>query len=162
MPKTIKQIAEEIGVSKQAVRDEIAKQGLQSSLRKNGNQFAIDEELEKLIKSAFDGRTIAKLNAKTLQSKTQSKTQSEKTVDVLLKQSEMLQNELEIKNKQIEELNAELAKEREYSRKQSEKLALLADQAQKLQLADKMIEDKKMIEDPAAKRKPWQFWKGKN
>ena len=39
--KTIKQIADEIGVSKQSIRNEIAKQGLQSSLRKNGNQFAI-------------------------------------------------------------------------------------------------------------------------
>lgn len=39
--KTIKQIADEIGVSKQSIRNEIAKQDLQSSLRKNGNQFAI-------------------------------------------------------------------------------------------------------------------------
>ena len=39
--KTIKQIADEIGVSKTAVRKKIANLGLQSSLRKNGNQFAI-------------------------------------------------------------------------------------------------------------------------
>lgn len=51
--KTIKQIADEIGVSKTAVRKKIANLGLQSSLRKNGNQFAIGEEQERLIKSAF-------------------------------------------------------------------------------------------------------------
>lgn len=51
--KTIKQIADEIGVSKTAVRNKIANLGLQSSLRKNGNQFAIDNEQESLIKSAF-------------------------------------------------------------------------------------------------------------
>ena len=36
--KTIKQIADEIGVSKQAVRNQIAKLGLQSSLQKNAKK----------------------------------------------------------------------------------------------------------------------------
>jgi DNA-binding NarL/FixJ family response regulator len=40
--KTIKEIAEELGVSKTAVRKQIANLGLQTSLRKIGNQFAID------------------------------------------------------------------------------------------------------------------------
>ena len=102
--KTIKQIADELGVSKQAVRDEIAKQGLQSSLQKNGNQFAIDEKQETLIKSAFRVRMSAKQNEKTLQ----SETQSEAIVDVLLKQSEMLQKELAMKNEQIYELQKAL------------------------------------------------------
>ena len=50
--KTIRELADELGVSKTAIRNEIAKQGLQSSLRKNGNQFVIDEKCESLIKSA--------------------------------------------------------------------------------------------------------------
>ncbi len=51
--KTIKQIADELGVSKTAVRKKIENLGLRSGLQKNGNQFAIDENQEKLIKSAF-------------------------------------------------------------------------------------------------------------
>lgn len=51
--KTIKEIAEELGVSKTAVRKQIANLGLQTSLRKIGNQFAIEKEQETLIKSAF-------------------------------------------------------------------------------------------------------------
>lgn len=51
--KTIKEIAEELGVSKTAVRKQIANLGLQTSLRKSGNQFAIEKEQETLIKSAF-------------------------------------------------------------------------------------------------------------
>lgn len=51
--KTIKEIAEELGVSKTAVRKQIANLGLQTSLRKSGNQFAIKKEQETLIKSAF-------------------------------------------------------------------------------------------------------------
>ncbi len=54
--KTIRQIAEEIGVSKTAVSKQIANLGLRSGLRKNGNQFAIDERQETLIKQAFFGK----------------------------------------------------------------------------------------------------------
>ena len=53
MPKTIKQIADELGVSKQAVRDKIAKLGLHGTLQRNANQICINEQQENLIKSAF-------------------------------------------------------------------------------------------------------------
>ena len=53
MAKTIKEIADELGVSKTAVSKQIANLGLRSSLRKNGNQFAIENQQEKLIKWLF-------------------------------------------------------------------------------------------------------------
>lgn len=68
--KTIRQIADEIGVSKTAVNKQIANLGLRSGLRKNGNQFAIDEQQEALIKQAFSenrklkSKTKRKLNRK--------------------------------------------------------------------------------------------------
>jgi DNA-binding MurR/RpiR family transcriptional regulator len=68
--KTIRQIADEIGVSKTAVNKQIANLGLRSGLRKNGNQFAIDEHQEALIKQAFlknrklKSKTKRKLNRK--------------------------------------------------------------------------------------------------
>ena len=55
--KSIRQIAEELGVSKTAVRKQIANLGLQSGLRKNGNQFAIDESQEAQIIRAFSGKS---------------------------------------------------------------------------------------------------------
>lgn len=146
--KTIKQIADEIGVSKQAVRDEIAKQGLQSSLRKNGNQFAIDEKQEKLIKSAFELRMGAKLNEKTLQSETQSDT----VINVLVKQSEMLQKELEIKNKQIEELNERLAENQKLLDQEQQLHAMTK---QELKLLEVKME--KQEQPPEGEKKPW--WK---
>ena len=57
--KTIRQIADEIGVSKTAVSKQIANLGLRSGLRKNGNQFAIDEHQEALIKQAKGGKCFA-------------------------------------------------------------------------------------------------------
>lgn len=93
--KTIKEIAEELGVSKTAVRKQIANLELQTSLRKIGNQFAIEKEQETLIKSAF--------------SQKQSQTKIANQVSDFANQSEtslrlvsMLQHELEIKNRELE------------------------------------------------------------
>lgn len=61
--KTIKEIAEELGVSKTAVRKQIANLGLQTSLRKIGNQFAIEKKQETLIKSAFSQKQTQTKNA---------------------------------------------------------------------------------------------------
>lgn len=97
--KTIKEIAEELGVSKTAVRKQIANLGLQTSLRKIGNQFAIEKEQETLIKSAFSQK----------QSQTKIANQFAILVSMLQHELEIKNRELEIKNKQIEELNARLA-----------------------------------------------------
>ncbi len=48
---------------------------------------------------------------------------------------EIFRAELEAKNEQILALQAELAEERKHSREQADKIAVFADQAQKLQLA---------------------------
>ena len=69
--KTVRQIADELGVSKTAVSKQIANLGLRSSLRKNGNQFAIDEQQEVLIKQAFLEKTKTE-NANQSQTKTQT------------------------------------------------------------------------------------------
>ena len=118
MAKTIKQIADEMGVSKQTIRDKIAKLGLQSSLQKNGNQLCVSEQHETLIKSAF------------IQNKPQSETA--KIDDIYLQQ---MQSEISFFREQNKSLQEELTTERQHSRELSDKLVQLADQAQRLQLA---------------------------
>lgn len=131
--KTIKQIADELGVSKQAVQKRIAREPLRSSvyayIDKVGGVLYIAYTGEMLIKQAFSGGDriqVADNQADNLY--THLYTSETPLYDIL-------KGELEAKNKQIEELTAELAKEREHSREQSERMAVLADQAQKLQLA---------------------------
>lgn len=98
MAKTVRQIADEIGVSKTAVMKQIANLGLQTSLRKDGNQFAIDEQQEALILQGFQKKSQT-------ESQTENDNQSQ-TVSALVV---ALQKELDIKNEQIRELNARLA-----------------------------------------------------
>lgn len=53
MSKTIKQIADELGVSKQAVSKCIDNLGLRSTLTKNANYFVVGDKQENAIKQAF-------------------------------------------------------------------------------------------------------------
>lgn len=131
--KTIKQIADELGVSKTAVRKKIENLGLRSSLQKNGNQFAINEEQENRIKSAF-------LESES-ETKTETSSQTEtETVSALVS---MLQKELEAKNEQIMHLQKLLDQEQQLRMVTEKKLL--------------QIEEKQEEQEPEKKR--WFFWK---
>lgn len=93
--KTIREVAEAAGVSKQAIRDKIKQVGLQGKLQKQGNAFVIDSEQEALIVKAFQ----LPPQSEALQSK---RKEDEKLQAALLA-------ELCEKNEQIRELNARLA-----------------------------------------------------
>ena len=124
MAKTIKEIADELGVSKTAVSKQIANLGLRSSLRKNGNQFAIENQQEKLIKMAFRKNKQREIAGENLVSDEQSQTKSQTTnanqsqtenhevcdlVCVLQTTVDTLQEQLSVKDQQIRELNARLS-----------------------------------------------------
>ena len=102
--KTIWQIADEIGVSKTAVNKQIANLGLRSGLRKNGNQFAIDEHQEALIKEAFSEKSQTEIE-------NQTQTENHEVSDlvcVLQATIDTLQGQLEVKDRQIEKLTEAL------------------------------------------------------
>ena len=139
--KTIKQIADELGVSKTAVRKKIENLGLQSSLRKNGNQFAIDKIQEKLIKQAFSGNETETKNAN--QSQTENHEVSD-LVSVLHTTISVLKAELEAKDRQIEKLQMLLDQEQQLHALTAQQIKALPEQKE-----PDTIEDKKW----------WQFWK---
>lgn len=139
--KTIKQIADELGVSKTAVRKKIENLGLQSSLRKNGNQFAIDETQEKLIKQAFSGNQTETKNAN--QSQTENHEVSD-LVSVLETSITVLKAELEAKDRQIEKLQMLLDQEQQLHALTVQQRKALPDQEE-----SNMVEAKKW----------WQFWR---
>ena len=136
MGKTIKQIADELGVSKTSVRKKIDNLGLRSSLQSNGNQFSINEEQEELIKTAFKG------NKPQTKSETKTQTESE-TVSSLIS---ILQEELARKDAQIENLQKLLDQEQQLHMHTKQQLQLLEQK-----------ED--IIEEPEpTKKKWWQFF----
>lgn len=149
MAKTIKQIACEVGVTKQAVFKKIDNLGLRDKLTKNGNQFAVDDDTEALIKQGFSENDRQPVDDNQTS-----------TVDALV---DMLRKELDSKNKQISDLQDELAKERIHSRKIADDLAKLADQAQQLQAGSILLQapadqdSDQPIEQAQATKKKWKW-----
>jgi len=92
--KTIKQIADELGVSKQAVRKKITPEIGNQFAVTNGNTVYISEQGEALIKSAFTKSIGNQVTGN------QTVTNANQVTTLI----DMLQRELEVKNKQIDEL----------------------------------------------------------
>ena len=133
MSKTIKQIADELGVSKQAVHQKRKSAALSTALQPftttvDGVVY-IAPEGEMLIKQAF-----------LKQDRPQPSTVDDNKftpVDGNIDTPEhplyvILKAELDAMHRQIEQLQEELAKERQHSREQAAELVKLADQAQRL------------------------------
>ena len=101
--KTIRQIADEIGVSKQSIQKRIAREPLctriQTYISTNNGTKYIDEIGETLIKSAFSRKEEPSVHIDG---------SDNQLVEFSILVS-MLQGELEIKNEQIRELNNRLA-----------------------------------------------------
>lgn len=145
MGKTIKQIADELGVSKTAVRKKIENLGISEKLQTNGNRIEVDEKQEKLIKSAFSKAEPKTDNQKEVSEKSETLRLLSSMVSALTDQLAEKDKQLEAANKQISDLQEALEKERAYSREQAEKMAQLADQAQKLQLAQMNSKQKRLL-----------------
>lgn len=96
--KTTKQIADELNVSKQKVYRYIKRHNIEPARQENGVMY-FDDASEYLIKQGFEAHRSTSQN-------TSSETRQSVSSDALL---DLLQNELQAKDKQIEELNARLA-----------------------------------------------------
>lgn len=158
--KTIKQIAEEIGVSKQKVYryikknhiKEVHQECISETLQKNGAKY-YDKVAENLIKQGLSDN----IASDEVQQEVHQNHTDDIVIDTLLKQIDMLQSELDVKNEQIKEKDKQI----------SDTLKAL-DQAQQLQaraenkvklLEEKQEEEKAIEPEQPEKKKWWEFWK---
>ena len=141
--KTIKQIADELGVSKTAVRKKIENLGLSEKVQTNGNRIEVDERQERLIKLAFSQKETKTTNANEVSEKSE-------TLRLLSSMVSTLQEQLQEKDRQIERLQTELENAQK-SVNQAQQLHAMTEQ--KLLL----IEDRQEQEEQP--KKWWQFWK---
>ena len=114
--KTIKDLAEELGVSKVAVLKKTEKLNIKKDLIRNGNKLLIPENLENVLRVAFN-KDIENSDSKEREKIDKEREKSETiTQSVIL----MLQKELDEKNKQIESLQSIIDQE--------QKLRIIAEQ----------------------------------
>lgn len=156
MSKTIKQIADELGVSKQAVSKCIDNLGLRSTLTKNGNFFVVSNSQEKAIKRVFLSHKTANQNAN--QNANQSPTELAVLIEVLQTTIDTLQGQLSAKDEQIRKQQEQIeqltsALQQQTSALESITAALTA--AQALHAADKKA--LMLMEDRESEHK-LSFW----
>ncbi len=126
--KTVKEIAEEIGVSKSAVMKKIDNLGLRFSLKKIANQLAIDTHSEALIKQSFFEKSPTKKSPTKSPTKTSSVRLDQQIID-------MLQMELKSKNELIKA-----------QQKTIDRLASTIEIYSQKELATKLIEGQNLTE----------------
>lgn len=132
MSKTIKQIADEIGVSKTAVRKKMTTEVKTKFSETIGNTVYISEQGEKLIKSAF-----VKTNENHV-SENQTETIST-LVSVLQKELQIKNEQLATKDKQISELQKLLDQQQQLQFNQQKSIPVMPE---KLSLWKRMFNKK--------------------
>jgi predicted Zn-ribbon and HTH transcriptional regulator len=136
--KTIRELADELGVSKTAIMNEIEKQDLRKTLRKVGNRFVVPNTTIMLINSAFIKR---------------NDNNSEDSMPMNLQSIiAILEDQLEQKDRQIADLIKQLA--------ETNKTALQA-QALHANVEQKLLAEKVEAEPTKKKKSWWKFRKNK-
>lgn len=134
MEYSIKDLAEQIGVSKQAISDKIKKLGLQNDLTKKANRFVLSENQAILVKSAFQNNS---------QAQTQSNFTNQNS-DLLYDIVKTLQYQLEEKDKQIA-----------YYQEENRRLSDMASQSQALHAGTIQTQ---LLADDNTKTEKASFW----
>lgn len=159
--KTIRQLADEIGVSKQAVQKRIAREPLYTCIQpyistKGGTKY-IDVAGEKLIKQAFSENSYIQASDNqptTVHADVYNPVHTPSDVENSL--YELLKSELEIKNKQIDELNARLSEV-------SQALVTAQETAKAAQALHAGTIQTQLIDgrpsEQVKQKKRWPFWK---
>lgn len=121
---TIKQLSDEIGVDKQKVYRYIKKNHINEAHQENGVMY-YDETVQMQIKQA--------LSQNEAHHEAYQNHINEAVIDTLLKQSEMLKNELEAKNRQIAEMQKLLDQEQQLRMAEHQRVLLLEQQEEEPQ-----------------------------
>ena len=114
--KTIQQLADDLNVSKTAIRKHIRKLGIETSLHKKGNKFLIDEDQEYIIRMSFY----------ELETETSSRTETETNSDLV----RILEKQLDEKQKTIDALLEKLDQEQKLHAMTQQKLLALEDKTE--------------------------------
>lgn len=138
MKKTLKQLADELGVSKDKVKYQARKLSPSCTVKEGGITYLTEQGEAEIRKLLGEATTQA----------TPEPPQSDPMMELLRSTIDMLQHQIAMKDEQIGRLQDELEKERQHSRDLSDKLADLADHAQQLHAGTMKKEPLKLEEKP--------------
>lgn len=183
--KTVRELSQELGVSKQAVARYIRshKKEVDKHIKKERQTFLLDKELQKTIKQHFErNRYKRTANAKTNQQRTDTESvrtdtqtsnepnqnQQQEIIQILKKQVETQQKELDSRNKEIERVHSLLDQQQRLTLQTNSSIDRLREENEQL----KQIENKsnqiqqetntelvKSQQSTETQKSWWKFWK---
>ena len=170
MTKTIKELADELGFSKTYITQTINKNSLQSSLRKTGNKFVIDEALESVIKSILiDKSEIKNENSSQSFSQTANTEYLKEIIEELRKQLAIKDDQIAKKDKQLDQqqqltlaaikTQEQLQIEKVEKDKQIETLNILLSEVGKEEEKNRAVKQHDKYSTAYNSGKWWKFWK---
>lgn len=146
--KTIKELAEELGVSKSYVDKIIRTLKLNTKLNKVGNKYVISKKQENLIKSKLSNEKT------TTKSHTNSTTESHTEVDFLREQ-------LKVKNEEMKTMQRLLDQQQQLTLQSNKRIEQLEAQlkigSQTPEEEQSSAEEQKIDPDPVPDKKWWHF-----
>lgn len=107
MDKTISELASELSISRQAIHQSLDNLIDKKKLNKKGNTYLLSPTQQKIIRDYFNKKDEEELSSEL------SSNLSTQLITTLQSQNELLNKEIENKNKQISELHILLLKEKE-------------------------------------------------
>ncbi|MGM0212489.1 DUF536 domain-containing protein [Enterococcus sp. AZ112] len=163
--KTIKELAEELGVSKTAINKKVSDKNRKLWFAKIGNKFVINEVGQKAIKSMFLvgnenlNRQPVCEKTKTENHKNANQVSDLELLPFLKKQLDQKDIQLQEKDEQLKLMQKLLDQQQQLTLQANQQIAKLQEQLQLIYTAE-TPENKESQNDtpPTNKKKWWQFW----
>lgn len=134
--KTIRELADELGVSKTAINKKVSDSERKQWFSKNGNRFLVNENGQKAIRTMFSsGINNHKSKTKNTYQQPESKTENFENANLKHSDINYLNDIIKYQNAQIEDLKE--TKSQHF--KQLNQMQNLLDQQQRLALQDKQL-----------------------
>ena len=170
--KTIKELAEELGVSKTAINKKVSDENRKLWFSKIGNKFVINENGQKAIKSMFfnenenSNQQLVGEKTKTENHKNANQVPELEVLSLLEQQLNQKDMQLQEKDEQIKQMQKLLDQQQQLTLQANQQIEKLQEQLQ-LTYKEKTLENEsttvteEIINDtpPPIEKKWWKLWK---
>ncbi|MBQ2348645.1 MAG: hypothetical protein II388_09820 [Clostridia bacterium] len=144
MEMTIKQLADELGVSKPTIRNIVSKLGIQSKLRKVGNRYTLSDTQITQVKLQISKNEVLSESEKTKKSESQALSESEKS-----EKSEKSKSQMLSESEKTKKLESQMLSESEKLKNSivREQLSILSKQLTVKDTQIQMLQDQLITKD---------------
>lgn len=167
--KTIKELAEELGVSKTAINKKVSDENRKLWFSKTGNKFMINEAGQKAIKSMFfnenenSNQQLVSEKTKTENHKNANQVPELKVLSLLEQQLNQKDMQLQVKDEQLKQMQKLLNQQQQLTLQANQQIEKLQEQLQLAYTEEPEEEELTSVNKEnnnaiTTEKKWWKFW----